>query len=370
VRSSQREIRFPALVSGGKQSDRTGSIPPDPFALCVVEIIDSGRRRAKSREGGCATMRYGVYVPNLWHYGSVGAITDLAVAAEESGWESFFIWDHLLVGADIPVVDSQIALAAVAAATSPRLRRIGSLITPLARRRPWKVAREIAALQELSHGRLVTGFGLGQPPEYEFTSMELDAPLKRGAALDDALELLERFLSGEAFSWERPQSRIDRIGGPARVDAPAFLPRPDPMPPIWIAGCIYRGGQAPEVVISSDEYRPHMVERPVQQPSIPFRRAARFQGVFPVGMPWDNEAPLTPEEITRVIALTFPDGRPPNDFEVVTCGRTGGHDAPVKLTDLARYEEAGLTTWLESPPDLATHDEALAIIRQGPPSKH
>jgi hypothetical protein len=313
-------------------------------------------------------MRQGVYVPNLWHYGSIGALTDLAVAAEESGWESFFIWDHLFAGADIPVVDSQIALAAIAAATSPRLRRIGSLITPLARRRPWKVAREIAALQELSQGRLVTGFGLGQPREYEFTSMELDSPSKRGAALDDALELLGRFLSGEEFSWERPQNRSDRIGGPARVDAPAFLPRPDPMPPIWIAGCIYRGGRAPEVVTASDEYRQHVMERTVQQPSLPFRRAARFQGVFPVGMPWDNEAPLTPDEITRVIALTFPDGSPPSDFEVVSCGRTRGNDAPVKPIDLARYEEAGVTTWLESPPDLASHDEALAIIRQGPPS--
>jgi hypothetical protein len=349
-------------------STRTGNVLTELFSLYLIEIIDLARRRTSSREGDCANMRYGVYVPNLWHYGSVGAITDLAVAAEESGWESFFIWDHLLVGAGIPVIDSQIAIAAVAAATSPRLRRIGSLITPLARRRPWKVAREIAALQELSNGRLVMGFGLGQPLEYEFTSMELDAPSKRGAALDDALELLERFLSGEEFSWERPQNRIDRIGGSARVDAPAFLPRPDPMPPIWIAGCIYRGGQAPEVVISSDEYRSRMVERAVHQPTVPFRRAARFQGVFPVGMPWDNESPLTPAEITQVISLTFPDGRPPSGFEVVTCGRTGGNDAPVKLTDLARYEEAGLTTWLESPPDLATHDEALAIIRQGPPS--
>ena len=313
-------------------------------------------------------MKYGVYVPNLWHYGSVGAITDLALAAEESGWESFFIWDHLLVGGDIPVVDSQIALAAVAAATSPRLRRIGSLITPLARRRPWKVAREIVALQELSHGRLVTGFGLGQPPEYEFTSMELDSPSKRGAALDDALELLGLFLSGEAFSWQRPQSRAERIGNPARVDASAFLPRPDPMPPIWIAGAIYRGGTEPNDVISSDEHHTHLMQRTVHQPSMPFQRAARFQGVFPVGMPWDNEAPLTPKEITRVIALTFPDGSRPIDFEVVSCGRTGGEDAPVKLTDLARYEEAGLTTWLESPPDLASHEEALAIIRRGPPS--
>jgi len=314
-------------------------------------------------------VKYGVYVPNAWHYGSISAITDLSVAAERAGWESFFIWDHLLFGADIPVIDSQIALAAVAAATSPaKIRRIGSLMTPLARRRPWKVAREIAALQELSRGRLVAGFSLGQPPEYEFASEELDSPVKRGAALDDALELLERFLSGEEFTWERPPERTARIGERARVDAPAFLPRPDPVPPVWIAGCIYRSEEPSSVVISSGEYRPHIVERTVRQPKAPFQRAARFQGVFPIAMPWDNDAPLAPEEVARVVALTFPGGDPPSGYEVVICGRTRGSNAPVKLSDLPRYEEAGLTTWLESPPDLATHDEALAIIGEGPPS--
>jgi Luciferase-like monooxygenase len=314
-------------------------------------------------------MRYGVYVPNAWHYGSIDAITKLATAAEQAGWESFFVWDHLLFGADIPVIDSQIALAAVAGTTSAaKVRRIGSLMTPLARRRPWKVAREIAALQEVSQGRLVTGFCLGQPPEYEFASTELNSPPKRGVALDDALELLERFLSGEEFTWERAPDRVARMGEPARVEAPAFLPRPDPVPPIWIGGCIYRGEEPSPITITSDEYRPHVVDRTIHQPKAPFRRAARFQGVFPIAMPWDNAAPLTPDEVARVVALTFPNGKPPSGYEVVICGRTRGSNAPVKLSDLPRYEEAGLTTWLESPPDLATHDEALAIIDEGPPS--
>jgi hypothetical protein len=313
-------------------------------------------------------VKFGVYVPNGWAYGSVSAITDLAVAAESAGWESFFVWDHLLFGGEIPVVDSQIALAAVAAATSPdRLRRIGSLVTPLARRRPWKVAREIVALQELARGRLVAGFGLGQPPEYEFASDELDSPGSRGVALDDALDLLVRFWEGEAFAWQRPPERAARMGAPASVNAPAFVPRPDPTPPIWIAGCIYRGAPPPEVVLSETEYRPHVIERTIHQPTAPFRRAARFQGLFPIAMPWDNAAPLTPEELRKAVTLTFPNGDPPSGYEVVMCGRTRGRNAPVAVADLGRYEDAGLTTWLEAPPDLATLDEARAIILEGPP---
>jgi len=313
-------------------------------------------------------MRFGVYIPNGWAYGSVAAITELAVAAESAGWESFFIWDHLLFGAEIPVVDSQIALAAVAAATSPdKLHRIGSLITPLARRRPWKVAREIAALQELAQGRLVAGFGLGQPADYDVASVELDSPGERGVALDDALDLLEQFWRGQAFSWQRPAGRAARIGASMSVTAPAFLPRPEPTPPIWIAGCIYREEPVADVVYSSTEHRPRVIERGTHQPTAPFRRAARFQGVFPVAMPWDNAAPLTPDEVRTVVALTFPHGAPPDGYEVVVSGRTRGCNPPVALADLSRYEAAGVTTWLEAPPDLATLEEARGIIQEGPP---
>ncbi len=84
-------------------------------------------------------------------------------------------------------------------------------------------------------------------------------------------------------------------------------------------------------------------------------------------MPWDNAAPLTPEELRKAVTLTFPNGDPPSGYEVVMCGRTRGRNAPVAMADLGRYEDAGLTTWLEAPPDLATLDEARAIILEGPP---
>lgn len=316
-------------------------------------------------------LKYGIYVPNCWAYASVGALVELARAADAAGWDGFFVWDHLLIAEDIPVIDSQIAVAAVAGATSGgRLERIGSLVTPLARRRPWKVARETAALQEVAGGRLVVGVGLGQPPEYEFSNQELASPADRGAALDDALELLGRFWSGSGFSWERTRDgAVDGREAP-RVEAPPFLPVPDPVPPIWVAGVIHREDGSPasdEVVMTRDEYKPQVVERTVRQPTRPFRRAARYQGLFPIAMPWDNDAPLTPAELAQAVRYAFPGGDVREGFDVVTCGRTLGADAPVAAADLEAYEHAGATWWLEAPPDLASLDEALAIIRSGPP---
>ena len=93
-------------------------------------------------------MRHAVYVPPFATFGDVNLLVDLACAAEQAGWDGFFLWDHLLYQDDVPFVDAWIALAAIAAATERM--RLGPLITPLPRRRPWKVARESVTLDHLS----------------------------------------------------------------------------------------------------------------------------------------------------------------------------------------------------------------------------
>lgn len=315
-------------------------------------------------------MKYAIYTPNCWSFASASALADLARRAEDSGWDGFFIWDHLLIAADIPVVDSQIALASIASATSPTgLERIGSLITPLARRRPWKVSREVAALQELAEGRLVVGVGLGQPPEYEFSNTEIGSPPERGAALDDALELLRAFWTGQEVTWQRPVERHRWATQRPEVSAPPFLPTPEPVPPIWVGGAIYRDDPDGEraVVMNRDTYEPETVARTTAQPTRPFRRAARFDGLFPIGMPWDNAQPIRPGELRRTVELAFPEGEPPTAFDVVTCGRTYGPDAPVSIASLEEYVQAGATWWLEAPPDLATLEQAIELVEAGPP---
>ena len=90
-------------------------------------------------------MRFGLFFPNFGPFGDPAVIVELAQEAEEAGWDGVFLWDHMLFGTDPePVLDPWITLAAVAASTNSI--RIGTAVTPLARRRPWKVARETVTL--------------------------------------------------------------------------------------------------------------------------------------------------------------------------------------------------------------------------------
>ncbi|HEX6207376.1 MAG TPA: LLM class flavin-dependent oxidoreductase, partial [Actinomycetota bacterium] len=112
-------------------------------------------------------MRFAIHAPN---FGAPGDLLDLALAAEVSGWHGFFLWDHVGSPAEAPmeVLDPWVMLGAIAARTE-RIR-LGTAITPLARRRPHVVAREAATLDVLSGGRAVLGVGLGNPPVAEFAA--------------------------------------------------------------------------------------------------------------------------------------------------------------------------------------------------------
>jgi hypothetical protein len=107
-------------------------------------------------------------VQNFGEYGDPHNLLTLACEAEDAGWDGFFLWDHLLLyrHSDIPFIDAWVALGAIAARTK-RLR-LGPLITPVARRRPWKLAREVVSLDHLSQGRTILGVGLGAPADAEF----------------------------------------------------------------------------------------------------------------------------------------------------------------------------------------------------------
>src|SRR5438067_11246278 len=113
-------------------------------------------------------MRYGVSMPNFADYGDVHTLVELAREAEAAGWDGFFLWEHMIFWRDLrmPIVDPWVALAAIAAGTE-RIR-LGPMVTPVARRRPWKLAREAVSLDHLSGGRLILGVGLGDPADADF----------------------------------------------------------------------------------------------------------------------------------------------------------------------------------------------------------
>lgn len=257
-------------------------------------------------------MQYAVYLPNFGPFADAQTLAWLARDAENAGWDGFFIWDHV-AGERWPpaMVDPWVALAAIALHT--RRMRIGALVTPLPRRRPWKLARETVSVDRLAEGRLVVGVGTGDGPgEWDDLGEECD-PVARGAMLDEGLAVLSALWSGEPCRYD---------GQYYRVREAHFLPPPVQTPriPVWVAG-----------------HWPNPA---------PFRRAALWDGVFPGGWnppPVDVRAAVAYVRACRAAAgidLALP-------FDVVVAGMTPP-DRVTAQTVLAAYAEAGVTWWLEN----------------------
>ena len=171
-------------------------------------------------------MKFGLSLPNHGDYGEIDRIIELALLAEEAGWDGFFLWDHIARG-KAPQIDPWIAMSAIASRTEHL--RLGILITPLARRRPWKVAREIVTLDHLSKGRMVLGVGLGDFIGKEFQNFgEVVDPRTRGEMLDEGLEIINGLQSGEEFTFNGAYYKIEKT---------VFNPKPIQKPrlPIWLA---------------------------------------------------------------------------------------------------------------------------------------
>ena len=278
-------------------------------------------------------MRFAMYVPNFDTFGSVHTLVTLAQAAEAAGWDGFFLWDHLLPDADSahgPVADPWIALTAIAGATS-RLR-IGALVTPFPRRRPWKLARETVTLDHYSAGRLVVGAGIGGDWWREYSAVgESRDDRTRGAMLDEGLDVMTGLWTGTPLTYK---------GTYYTVEDAHFLPPPYQTPriPVWIAG-VWPGTR-------------------------PFRRAARWDGIFPIG----RTGTLSPDDIRRMRAYIDHHRTATTPFDVVFGGRAHDLAAAERSAHVAEYAAAGVTWWKESVwPDVAL-TEVRSIIDHGPPS--
>lgn len=206
-------------------------------------------------------MNFALSVPPIGQLADPGFLVEAAVAAEQAGFDALFLWDHVYRPATDPseLLDPWVVMGAQAHATD-RLR-LGPMVTPLTRRRPIKLAREILTLDQLSKGRLTVGLGLGVDSGGELTRFgEIVEPVVRGDRLDEGVELLTSFWSGE---------RVDHRGSAYQADGVTILPRPHqlPHPPLWFAA------------------RGSAVGLPAGRP---VRRAARFQGLMPIEVDGDG----------------------------------------------------------------------------------
>lgn len=224
----------------------------------------------------------------------------MAVDAEAAGWDGVFLWDHLQWSPDVrpDVHDPWVLLGAIALATKRVL--LGPLVTPLTRRRPVVVAKQVTTLDHLSGGRAMFSVGLGEPPVEDFSAFGDESdPRVRGAMLDEALDVVDGLLRGRPFSYTGRHYTAE-----AELRPP---PVRKPRPPIWVAGVVPN-------------------RRPLQ-------RAERFDGVVPIA----RGDLLEPQGLADYLAL----GGPRHvGWEVVAPWAPG--------VPAAEYADAGATWLVES----------------------
>ncbi|GAB3895034.1 LLM class flavin-dependent oxidoreductase [Kibdelosporangium lantanae] len=285
-------------------------------------------------------MRYSIYVPNFGEFADPEVVAEVARRTEEAGWDGLFLWDHMVEQKDLrrEIADPWVLLTAAALATD-RIR-LGTAITPVARRRPAKLAREVTTLDRLTRGRMVLGVGLGAPVEDEYGSFGDTTDTKVLAErLDEGLHALDLLWSGEPVTYHGNQVTLDDV---------VFLPTPVQRPrvPVWVGGLW-----------------PHKA---------PMRRAARWDGAIPGTAGMVEAKPPAVEEVRDLAAFLracrAENGLADKPFDIVMGGRSpsgaAGRDLVGPLAD------AGLTWWNECMPWDDTLDRAEPMLRrieQGPP---
>ena len=265
-------------------------------------------------------MRYGIVIPK----GDPRTVAGLAREAEDHGWDAVFTWDGIHTSFMAELYDPWVMMAAMAM-TTERVR-IGAMLTPLSRRRPWKVARETATLDILSNGRLVLPVGLGAVDSFGDVGEVTDRK-GRAELLDESLAILDGLWSGEPFAFEGKHYRLGEM---------TFLPRPVQRPriPIWVPG-------------KSDSERS-------------MARVARCDGLI--------LEEVTPAAIRAALPYVAEHRRASTPFDVIAQGTVPGDDPAQAAETIGPLAEAGATWWVESPWEEPNGpDELRTRIRQGPP---
>jgi alkanesulfonate monooxygenase SsuD/methylene tetrahydromethanopterin reductase-like flavin-dependent oxidoreductase (luciferase family) len=250
------------------------------------------------------SVKRGIYLAPFDELVDPRTLAELASSAEQRGWNGFFLWDHVAYRAPVrALADPWVALAAVACATEQL--RLGTMVTPLSRRRVHKLARETVTLDHLSRGRLTLGVGLGveRNDELEPFGEVVDAR-ERARLLDRGLLRLNAFWASE---FQPP-------------------PRQHPRIPVWVAA-----------------RWPH--RRPV-------RRAARWDGLFPTDLPGPDALAELANEVGGLRAARD------EPFELVVEVAPGAAADP--------WEAAGATWVLIGFGSQPRRDEVSEAIEAGP----
>jgi alkanesulfonate monooxygenase SsuD/methylene tetrahydromethanopterin reductase-like flavin-dependent oxidoreductase (luciferase family) len=285
-------------------------------------------------------MRYLVEVSNIGDFAVPEVFARVARRAEEAGWDALFTWDHVVGEKDLrwEIADPWILLTAAALSTS-RIR-LGTAITPVPRRRPSKLAREVTTLDRLSGGRMILGAGLGTPVAAGYGSVGDTTDIRVLAErLDEGLHALDLLWSGKPVTYRGSHVTLDDV---------VLLPTPVQRPrvPVWVGG--------------------------IWPNKAPMRRAARWDGAIQATA--DFATGRTPDvsdvkDLVRFLrGCRTENGLADRPFDIAIGGQSragpAGRDLTGPLADL------GVTWWVERMPwgdDLGRADPVLRRIDQGPP---
>ncbi|MGQ0600446.1 MAG: LLM class flavin-dependent oxidoreductase [Anaerolineales bacterium] len=270
-------------------------------------------------------MRYGFVFPG----GDARTATEYCRAAEDAGWDGFFVWE--------PVwgVDAWVTLAAAAMVTE-RIR-LGTMITPLSRMRPWKLAGETATVDQLSNGRVILAVGLGAVDSGFEAFGEVTDRKARAELLDEGLDILTGLWRGQPFSYD---------GAHYHLKPTTFMPPPPPVQqpriPIWVVGAWPREKS--------------------------MRRVLRYDGLLPNVMDAKKgpHGTITPDHIREMKAYIEANRTATTPFDIVMEGVTPGRSRKKAAAQVKQWADAGATWWIEAlwGKDLQA---VLQRIKQGPP---
>jgi alkanesulfonate monooxygenase SsuD/methylene tetrahydromethanopterin reductase-like flavin-dependent oxidoreductase (luciferase family) len=274
-------------------------------------------------------MRYGFVLP----YGDARTAAEAAAEAEAAEWDGFFVWE--------PVwgIDAWVCLTAAAMRTE-RIR-LGTMITPLSRMRPWKLASEAATLDQLSGGRVILSVGLGAVDTGFAAFGEVTDRRTRAELLDEGLEIVCGLWQGQPFRF---------AGKHYQVEPTNFLPPPGPVQqpriPIWVVGAL---GSSRSMA-----------------------RVRRFDGLIPsVVSGTEPTRQATAAELHEAVGPIRAERMTP--FDAIVEGQTSGTDRDAAIAQVAAWIAAGATWWLETLWEAGSGAEGrtavLERIKQGPPRR-
>jgi alkanesulfonate monooxygenase SsuD/methylene tetrahydromethanopterin reductase-like flavin-dependent oxidoreductase (luciferase family) len=260
-------------------------------------------------------------------------LADLARMAEESGWDGVFLEDYIVHHTGAPTSDPWVALAAMAVATS-RVR-LGTEVTSLSRRRPWKLARELTTLDHLSEGRMILGVGLGDVNDRGFGAVgESTSVRARAERVDESLAIIDGLWRGVPFSFSGTHYQVDEV---------TFQPVPvqQPRVPIWI------GGGWPNAGVK--------------------RRAPKWDGICAYvetgGEGWVDHSPSSVEEMKLLVGESRGSLA---GYDIVTGGTRRKADWSQEKDLIDSLADAGATWWVEYVDPLADLNDTRTAVSRGP----